>query len=418
MAFHNSPKLVNDGLVLAIDAANEKGISAVANQVYNDSPQFIRNLISKSDSISALNGIKFGNLEYYTAFAIDYPEGNFGGAAANRQGITPGFNVTAGSKTYNASRALHLWVWNNSSNSWLPTSHFNGLRLSGHCYDSYVGTAEVDKWVEDYTNIKNTFNDITVIAAGSHRDSYHTAAQYSILKDLGAPSNVDSIINFSSPEWILVGKPGLGAGNAYVWSFQNFSTNPTQVAHAVFPLPIGKVNPRNYFEFDGSDDAISIADKGELKLSGDKTLAMWVYLGANNSGCGIAGKSNSTVAGMALGYGWGGNGFMALAWNSSNTPFLAKDLSRDIQKWVYLVATQIGSTRLIYAVDSIGVRSSTSTSGNHSWNNSIALTIGNANNGSNQAPSGTRIASLQVYNKGLTESQVLQNYNATKLRHA
>lgn len=408
MAFHNSPKLVNDGLVLAIDAANEKGISAVANQVYNDSPQFIRNLISKSDSISALNGIKFGNLQYYTAFAINYPENTFGGAAASRDGITAGFNVTAGNKIFDYGRALNYAVYNNDTNSFVKTT----------IYDSYVGSAAVDTFVTQYNQTVAQYPNATHIIAGSHRDSYHTAAQYSILKDLGAPSSVDSIINFSSPEWILVGKPGLGAGNAYVWSFQNFSTNPTQVAHAVFPLPIGKVNSRNYFEFDGSDDAISIADKGELKLSGDKTLAMWVYLGADNSGCGIAGKSNSTVAGMALGYGWNGNGFMALAWNSSNTPFLAKDLSRDIQKWVYLVATQIGSTRLIYAVDSTGVRSSTSTSGNHSWNNSIALTIGNANNGSNQAPSGTRIASLQVYNKGLTESQVLQNYNATKLRHA
>jgi hypothetical protein len=416
MSAIGGPNIVEDGLVLALDAANPKGISPAANEVYNGASQFVKNLVNKSDSISANNGVKLGNINYYTAFAIDYPEGNFGGAAANRQGITPGFNVTSGAKTYDASRALHLWVWNNSTNTWLPSTYFNGLRLSGHCYDSYVGTAEVNKWVDDYTNIKNTFDDITVIAAGSHRDSYHTTAQYDILRDLGAPSNVNSIIGFSSPEWILVGKPGLGASNAYVWSFQNYTTNPTQVAHAVFPLPIDKVNPENYFEFDGVDDAISIADKAELKLAGDKTLAIWVYLGANNSGCGIAGKSNSTLKGLALGYGWNGNGFMALAWNSSNTPFLAKDLSRDVQKWVYLVATQIGNTRYVYAVDSIGIRSSTSTSGSHTWNNNIPLTVGNANNGSNQVPSGTRIANLQVYNRGLTAQEVLQNYNATKSR--
>jgi len=409
------PNIEKAGLVFSLDAANPKGISPLGNNSFNGAPELAKNIISPTDIIQSINGVNIGNLNFYTAFAIDYPEGSFGGDAANRQGITPGLNVRSGGKLYDASRALHMWVWNNDTQAWISSSYFNGQRLSGHCYDSYVGTAEVNVWEADYNTIKATFPSITVIIAGSHRDSYHTTNQYEILRDLGAPADVDSIIGFSSPEWILVGTPGLGAGNSYGWAFQNYSTNPTQVAHLNFGLPIYG-NSGNYLLFDGTNDAVNVNDDSKYRLSGDKTLSLWVYMGADSSGCGIAGKSNSTVRGMALGYGWNGNGFMALAWNSSNSPFLSKDLSRDIGKWVYLVATQIGTTRYIYALDSQGVRSSTSTAGTHTWDNDLPLTIGNANGGSSFAPGGTRITNVSVYNRGLSENEILQNFKALRGR--
>jgi hypothetical protein len=254
---YTGPNINPTGLVFAMDASSLRSISGTGNQSYNGAPSIVKNIVNRGETITSYNGVRLTNVNYYTAFAIDYPEGSYGGAAANRQGITAGFNVTSGGKTYDASRALHMWVWNNDTNTWVDSSYFNGLRLSGHCYDSYVGTAEVDKWVEDYNNIKNSFPNITVIAAGSHRDSYHTSAQYTILRDLGAPSNVDSLIGFSSPEWILVGEPGLGAGNAYGWAFQNYSTNPDQVAHLVFPLPL-KGNKASGFLFDGTNTYIDV----------------------------------------------------------------------------------------------------------------------------------------------------------------
>jgi hypothetical protein len=419
MSVYSGPEIANEGLVLSIDVANQNCISSSAARGFNNAPQLVKNLITSSDTITSTDTLRLGNLSYFTAFAIDFPEGNFGGDAAGRHGITPGFNVRSGTKLYGADRALHLWVFDNNTNNWLPSSFFNGARLSGHCYDSWTGftgwPTEVGKFVTDYNNIKSQFPNATYVVMGSHRDSGHTTDKFNVLLDLGAPSNVSSIINTGAPEWILVGRPGIGAGNG-AWAFQNYSTNPDQVAHMNFAVPIFG-NIQNYFSFNGSTDFISVADKPELRLSGDKTLACWVYLGGDSSGCGIAGKSNSTVAGMALGYGWNGNGFMALAWNSSNSPFISKNLTRDIQKWVFLVATQSGSIRSVYVVDSLGIRTSSSSGGTHTWNNTIPLTIGNANNGSNPAPSGTRISSIQVYNKSLSSLEVTQNFNALRGRY-
>jgi hypothetical protein len=399
------PNIEKTGLVFSLDAANPKGISPLGNNSFNGAEELTKNLISPTDIIQSINGVNIGNLDFYTAFAIDYPEGSFGGDAASRDGITPGLNVRSGTKTFDFGRALNYAVYNNVTKSWVKTS----------VYDSYLGTTAVNTFVSEYYSTISLYPDAVHIVAGSHRDSNHTTDQYEILKDLGAPSDVDSIINFSAPEWILVGRPGLGAGNAYGWAFQNYSTNPTQVAHLNFGLPIYG-NSGNYLLFDGTNDAVNVNDDSKYRLSGDKTLSLWVYMGADSSGCGIAGKSNSTVRGMALGYGWNGNGFMALAWNSSNSPFLSKDLSRDIGKWVYLVATQIGTTRYIYALDSQGVRSSTSTAGTHTWDNDLPLTIGNANGGSSFAPGGTRITNVSVYNRGLSENEILQNFKALRGR--
>ena len=274
MAIKAGPKIIDDGLIFSIDAANKKFISPLGNNSFNGAAQVIQSKIP-GITVNSLNGVHIGNLNYYTAIAIDYPEGNFGGDAANRHGITAGLNVRSGSKLYGASRALHMWVWNNDTNSWLPTSFFNGRNLSGHCYDSWSGYSdsqiEVGKFVTDYNNIKSQFKNCTFIIMGSHRDSTHTTDKINILLELGAPSNVSSLLG-SAPEWILVGKPGLGAGNAYGWVFENYTTDPTRVAHLNFALPVFG-NKDNYLSFDGVDDRI-LTNISTINTSA--TYSVWV----------------------------------------------------------------------------------------------------------------------------------------------
>lgn len=161
---------------------------------------------------------------------------------------------------------------------------------------------------------------------------------------------------------------------------------------------------------------ISVADTSILKLSGDKTLATWINLSTNSSGCGFVGKADGTSNGMSLGYGWDSNGFMALCWNSSNAPYLAKDSNRDYGKWIYLAAVQSGSTRYIYAFDSVGLRSSSSSGGNHTWNNSLSLIIGGIN-GYLAMPSGTKLEAVSVHNRALSSDELLKNFNRTKSRY-
>jgi len=247
MGAAGGPNATSNGLVLAIDAFNRKGVSPLGNDLFNTAPSLVKSILTPSQTIQQANGVHVGNLSYYTAFSIDYPEGSYGGDAAGRDGITSGLNVRGGSKIFDFGRALNYAVYDNITQAWVKTT----------VYDSYVGTAAVDTFVSEYATAVSTYPDAVHIVAGSHRDSYHTTAQYNILKDLGAPSNVDTLIGFSSPEWILVGKPGLGTGNAYGWAFQNYPTNSDFVAHLNFGLPIYG-NKDNYFKFDGVDDYLNV----------------------------------------------------------------------------------------------------------------------------------------------------------------
>ena len=414
MGVFGGPNVSEDGLVLALDAANQKCISPLGCTGFNIAPQLVKNIISQLDTIYSYNGVKLGNLNYYTVFAIDYPESSYGGDGASRQGITPGYNVRSGGKTYDASRALHLWVWINSTSSWVPDNYFTGWALNGHCYDSYVGTAEVDKWVNDYNNIRNTFgSDITVIAMGSHRDSYHTTAQYNILKDLGAPSNVDSIINFSSPEWILVGKPGLGAGNAYGWVFQNYSTNPNQVAHLNFGLPIYGTKD-NYLEFDGSDDYIQLA--GTILSLNQMTISSWNFSSNFNQNGFMFEKTTNGIV----------NTQYSLFYNSSNDIYYRTyglstlDLTINIttagvvnNQWNNVVATFDGTIKRIY-VNGVLAATSTTLSGTVTQNTTGAAFIGIYGGGG--YPFNGRIAQTQIYNRALSAQEIQQNFNATRSR--
>jgi hypothetical protein len=168
--------------------------------------------------------------------------------------------------------------------------------------------------------------------------------------------------------------------------------------------------------FDGLDDLVQVADNVTLDIAGDKTLSCWVYMGADSAGCGIAGKMNGTVYGMSLAYGWGSKGFQAIAWNSSNAPQLDKDLSRDINKWVYISATQSGTTRTIYAWDILGIRIASGGTGTHSWDNNLSFIVGRSNSGSS-VPANTGISQIYVYNRALTAAEIKQNFNAMRGRY-
>lgn len=169
--------------------------------------------------------------------------------------------------------------------------------------------------------------------------------------------------------------------------------------------------------FDGIDDNVVVNDTSLLDLSGNKSLAAWVYMGAYTSAAGICGKANFTVNGMALGYGFSGNGFMALAWNSSNNPGIAPDESRDVNKWNYVVGVQDGSVRYIYVYDSIGLRTQSFSGGVHSWDNTEPFLIGTVGSVSGiPVPANTRIANVSIYNRALSTNEILQNFNATRSR--
>jgi hypothetical protein len=400
MSAIGGPNVVEDGLVLALDAANPKCISPLGNNSFNGAEELTKNLISPTDIIQSINGVNIGNLDFYTAFAIDYPEGSFGGDAASRDGITPGLNVRSGTKTFDFGRALNYAVYNNVTKSWVKTS----------VYDSYLGTTAVNTFVSEYYSTISLYPDAVHIVAGSHRDSNHTTDQYEILKDLGAPSNVDSIINFSAPEWILVGRPGLGAGNAYGWAFQNYTTDPTRVAHLNFGLPIYG-GPDNYFIFDGTDESINIAETSKLDLL-SYTYAFWIRRRQPQSSSWLQFLQRSTS---------NRNPGIWFYINEINRIHFSIHLSNGtntsvdpggffLNEWHYFTATvDYNGTNTIMRGYTDGIQQNVLTLSN------VAPILGTG--GTYIGRGLLDIGNLQIYNRALTAQEVLQNFNATKSRY-
>ena len=411
MGVDAGPSIARSNLIFAIDAASPSSISPLGCTGFSGAPQLIKNLITKTDTITSFNDIRLGGVDFYTAFAIDYPESSYGGDAINRQGITPGYNVRAGSKTYDASRALHLWVWNNDTQAWVADSYFTGARLNGHCYDSWTGyndwTGEVGRFVTDYNKIKKAFPNCTYIVAGSHRDSGHTTDKLNILKDLGAPSNVDSLLG-SDPEWILVGKPGLGTGNAFGWSYQNYPTNSAQVAHLNFGLPI-HTKTNTYLEFDGTNDYIS-GPNNAASLTGDMTAEAWIkIIGSPGDWVRIVGSGgNSGNRTFGLWYSTGRRVLWQRYGASDPGIFPGDVLSTGV--WYHIVATTSGNSHALY-VNGTSIGTATAAG---PWSASGEnTTVGFAGF---HTYTNSHIATIRLYSTGLTASQVLQNFNAQRDR--
>ena len=281
--------LGESNLVFAIDTHDtSNGITPLGCGGFNGSTQGIKNILTGT-TYSFTNGMKLTGRSYFTSFAIDYPESSYGGDGASRQGITPGYDVRSGGKLYDASRALHLWVFNNDTNSWIDngaTTYFRGARLGGHCYDNYSGAEtgylyEIGLFISDYNTLKSVFPNCTFIVAGSHRADQYTAALRTILYDLGMPTGYIDSDYIPAPEWILVGEPGLGTGNAFGWVYQNYTTNAAQVAHINFGLPI---KARGGIEFDGTNDGIIISDSQYNKSNGEPLTVEVVMKPGRNAG--------------------------------------------------------------------------------------------------------------------------------------
>ena len=404
MATVAGPNIVQGELIFCIDASGPKGTSPLGNNLFNGAPSLVNNLVASKENVGALNETHIGGLDFYTIFAIDYPESSFGGNAASRDGITPGLNVRSGTKTFDYGRALHYSVYDNITQTFVKNT----------IYDSYVGTDAVDTFVSEYSSSINAYPDATHIVAGSHRDSYHTTSQYEILRDLGAPSNVDSIIGFSSPEWILVGKPGLGAGNAYGWVFQNYTTDSTKVAHLNVGLPIYK-NTENYFAFDGTDDYLELNTK-IIPATGAFTME-FLYQISTTGGRGGMFERNpvSPYNGALIGQGGSGSWYFQVS-NGSQSLTIDDMGYPSTNTWYHDVGVYDGVNTIKFYR-------------NGSLHDTVTgSTIGNIDSGgtrdnmrymkrdSNSGTIGGKIAISKVYSKALSNTEVKQNFNALKNR--
>jgi hypothetical protein len=411
MPVSSGPDLLGESnLVFAIDTHDtSNGITPLGCGGFNGSTQGVKNLLTGT-VYPFTNGMKLSGRDYYTSFAIDYPEGSYGGDGANRQGITPGYDVRSGGKLYDASRALHLWVYNNDTNSWIDngaTTYFRGARLGGHCYDNFTGAEtgylnEIGLFISDYNTLKSTFPNCTFIVAGSHRADQYTAALRTILYDLGMPTGYIDSDYIAAPEWILVGKPGLGTGNAFGWVYENYTTNAAQVAHLNFGLPI---KARGGMEFDGTNDYVNLGASNNWAFGGNGTIEVMLKPSNSTVNDRLWCVNNNTTSLDAYLNGTTYNIYMHGGVVGTTTPVTQN-------AWNHVVVTYSGGTIQIYINGTPGTMAGTTTG--YSISNSGTMYLGSYTDlGYNLYG---EISVFKTYNRGLTSQEVRQNYQQYKTR--
>ena len=410
MAQRYGPRIVTDGLVLCLDASSPKCISPAGSVGFNNAAQVIKNLVSPSDTITTSSDLRLGNLTYYTIYGLTYPESSQ--TPANRDGITPGFNDTSSSMLLTFSRDLNYAVWDNATNSWVADSYFNGERLGGHCYDTYSSTLRAEEhafFQSDHAAIKSAYPDATHIVVGSHaaENNDSDANTLAILQDLGGPSSWPT----DRAEYILVGKPGLGADNAYIWQYQN---NSDYVAHANVGLPIQghKSAYGNYLDFDGSDDEINVGNDSKYNLNNAVTMEAWC-------------KPNSSISDYDIII--NKENCYEISWTSEGL----RTAIRGDESWYWMSGTGAGtfptntwthvcstwsqsSGYMRQYINGVYINQASETGA--LTTNSSPLLIGRR---SNSAPTyfwHGSIAHARVYDAELTAAQVKQNYEATKAK--
>jgi hypothetical protein len=166
--------------------------------------------------------------------------------------------------------------------------------------------------------------------------------------------------------------------------------------------------------FDGSNDYVSLGNN--LDQNGPLTIMSWIYTTTVNSGA-RAIISNCNVGGNQQDYVLEINrtaGKVGAFWG--DVLLLVSNQLLVINQWYYVGFVRSGSTSNwtlnLYINETND--STTTTSVNPNATNT-STSIGRAGDFPSQYFSG-RISNTQIYNRALSATEVLQNYNATKTR--
>jgi len=199
----------------------------------------------------------------------------------------------------------------------------------------------------------------------------------------------------------------LGSGNAYGWAFENYSTNATEVAHLNFGLPAFGNN--DSLDFDGTDDYISM---GSLDLQRNWTLETICYMD-NSDSFGIFGQGIFALnQGLHILYTNGSRGMIYGMYGNDND--YQNNYRPSTGRWYHWVFTYNHSTyaKQFYA-DSILQTAPASVQ--NQYQGSGQFNIGAIYSGAG-SPANGRFAVVRMYNRVLSASEVLQNFEAQRGR--
>ena len=307
MGVFGGPQGPKNGMLFCMDAANPKAHSPVGNTYFRSNVgSVIQHAIGTNLGTTALTNItapfigdhaRLANLSnttgLYQVRAVSYPASSYGGdeGLASFYAADP---YDSGQRVNNTSpqRSWNWHLWDYEASAWrhdASTAYGNGDRGNGIGYDTYAYASEAAQWVTDYDQLLQDYprERFLHVCYGTHAHANQNQDFVDRMHDLGAPSTYNYTGTAGSwKEVILVGRPGLGAGNALGFAYENGhedgSSYATQNAHLEFSVYANRHDPGNYYTFTGV--ASSYIDLGTTQIVGASagTVSAWIYIGTGN----------------------------------------------------------------------------------------------------------------------------------------
>ena len=443
MGLSHSPSIVTSNLVLCFDPANPKSYSGSGNTIYNAA--------SSSNNGAIQNGALYtSQLSGYFNFDgsndyIDVPH-------ASSINIADNFTVSFWSKQKTNTAQVPLskyqggvrgwvFVYNNTAN----LMSFDGRNQTGDGYKNATSSviAQLGVW-NHYTGVKSGVNmtiyqngvatgsttwssagDMTTssnMTVGSLNGTFHSACDIGqvLLYDRALSSseikqNFDATKNkYIYPSPIITDNLvlNLDAGTYLSYSpstsWYDASGNTSYILTARNSPTYVDAGLASYFTLNGSNQDFYLASYGPAFTQ--ITFNLWVWRnGAQNGYAGLVmSRGNATgftyqTAGATLGYHW---------LNVGETYQYSSGVDTTNQTWTMATLVVTPTEAKWYLNGTL--RNSRLLS--HSSSTFSNLYIGSDSGTVNRYYNG-RIAMVQMYNRALTSTEILQNFNATRGRY-
>lgn len=165
------------------------------------------------------------------------------------------------------------------------------------------------------------------------------------------------------------------------------------------------------FSFDGTDERIDFANSLTLTAA---TFVSWIKRSGTQSGWNgilMSRGNGGGTSGMFFGY---QNNRLSYMWNGANYNWSSSLIVPD-QEWCMVAVSVSSSSVVAYLHKSDGVTTGSS-SFTHSSSNLNKIEIGRDPQYTGQRHYNGHVAASQIYNRALTSSELLQNFNVTRHR--
>ena len=209
--------------------------------------------------------------------------------------------------------------------------------------------------------------------------------------------------------------------NSYAGSLTTWTDLSGNNNNGAFSANIPTFSNQNYgtFSFNGISNVVTCTSNSLLRLTGDMTLETWINISVDPSDwvriCGL-GTADGTTANRMYGLWYNGTNASVtrnLLWQrySPTAQVYPTSIPLSLNVWHHVVATTISSLHTLYlngsSIDSV------TSAGPWTSNTVDNITIGYA--GFHAYHNG-KISTIKIYNRGLSSTEVLQNYKSTKTR--